>query len=221
MKNQIILSGMLVVALAGTASATIVVNDDWSVGETIADNSPAGMTVSQTFTGLDTGLGGAGINEVDVRLNISGGYNGDLYGYLTYNGQTVVLLNRVAGATGGTYGSSASGFGTGTFGTGNSITLSDAGGDGAIHTVTGSPVAVGNYTPDADGGTFAAAFNNADPNGTWTLFLADLSGGDQSSLVSWGLNISVVPEPVTYALGIFGGVLGLTVLGRRMRKAQE
>ena len=98
--------------------------------------------------------------------------------------------------------------------------MSDAGGDGAIHTVTGSPVAVGNYTPDADGGTFAAAFNSADPNGTWTLFLADLSGGDQSSLVSWGLNISVVPEPVTYALGIFGGVLGLTVLGRRMRKAR-
>ena len=98
MKNQIILSGMLVVALAGTASATIVVNDDWSVNQTIADNSAAGMTVSQTFTGLDTGLAGAGINEVDVRLNISGGYNGDLYGYLTYNGQTVVLLNRVAGA---------------------------------------------------------------------------------------------------------------------------
>lgn len=214
MKNKILLTGLLLLGLTGVASATIVVvNTDWAVGQTIADNSSAGMTVSQTFTGLD-----ANINEVSVRLNVSGGYNGDLYGYLTYNGQTVVLLNRVAGSTGGTYGSAASGFGTGTFGTGNSITLSDAGGDGAIHTISGSPVAVGNYTPDSNGGTFSAAFNGMNPNGTWTLFLADLSAGSQSTLVSWGLNISVVPEPATWAMIIFGSVVVGCSLARRLRR---
>jgi hypothetical protein len=194
-----------------------VVNQDWSVNQTIADNSPSGLTVvSETFSGLADN-----INGVAVRLNISGGYNGDLYGYLTYNGQTVLLLNRVAGATGGTYGSSATGFGTGMLGvdTGRSesITLSDSGSTG-IHTATGSPVAVGNYTPDSGGGTFATAFNGANPNGTWTLFLADLSAGGQSTLVSWGLDISVVPEPATWALGIFAGLLGLAALGSRWRK---
>jgi len=219
MKKQIILSGLMLAALVGTASATIeVVNQDWSVGQTIADNSSSGLTVSQNFTGLaDT------ISEVDVRLNISGGYNGDLYGYLTYNGQTVVLLNHVAGGSLSAYGSSASGFGVGTLGTdtgrSESITLSDLGGSGAIHDVGGSPVAVGNYTPDSgSSGAFATAFNGANPNGTWTLFLADLSAGNQSTLVSWGLDISVVPEPITYALGIFAGLLGLSAMGSRLRK---
>lgn len=214
MKNKILLTGLLLLGLTGAASATIVVvNTDWAVGQMIADNSSAGMTVSQTFSGLD-----ANINQVSVRLNISGGYNGDLYGYLTYNGQTVVLLNRVAGATGGTYGSSAAGFGTGTFGTGNSITLSDAGGNGAIHTVAGSPVAVGNYTPDSNGATFSAAFNGMNPNGTWTLFLADMSAGSQGTLVSWGLDISVVPEPVTWAMILFGLLAGSCALARHMRR---
>jgi hypothetical protein len=51
------------------------------------------------------------------------------------------------------------------------------------------------------------AFGGANANGTWTLFLADLSGGDISTLVSWGMDISVVPEPITYALLAFGAAI--------------
>jgi subtilisin-like proprotein convertase family protein len=44
------------------------------------------------------------------------------------------------------------------------------------------------------------SFNGTNPNGTWTLFLADLSSGEQSTVVNWGLNITATPEPSTCAL---------------------
>ena len=63
-----------------------------------------------------------------------------------------------------------------------------------------------------------ANFNGLNPNGTWTLFIADLSAGDQSQLVSWDLNIiAVVPEPVNVALGIFAGVFLAIPLARDQR----
>jgi hypothetical protein len=84
----------------------------------------------------------------------------------------------------------------------SNVTLDDQGTSGNIHNVqnptSGSGIA---YTPD--GGSLAA-FNGLNPNGTWTLFLADMSGGDTSTLVSWGLDISAVPEPASVALVIFG-----------------
>ena len=53
------------------------------------------------------------------------------------------------------------------------------------------------------------------PNGTWTLFIADLSAGEQSTLLDWGLDITAVPEPVTSALLVFAGVLGCVTLARK------
>ncbi|MCX6894794.1 MAG: PEP-CTERM sorting domain-containing protein, partial [Verrucomicrobia bacterium] len=57
-------------------------------------------------------------------------------------------------------------------------------------------------------------------NGTWTLFLADMSGGDVSTLVSWGLNVSVVPEPTTWALiGFVALLAGGKLVSLRRRTA--
>src|SRR5439155_240043 len=50
------------------------------------------------------------------------------------------------------------------------------------------------------------SYTNMNPNGSWTLFFADMSAGEQSQLVSWELDISAVPEPVNVALAIFGGL---------------
>ena len=50
----------------------------------------------------------------------------------------------------------------------------------------------------------SSVFNNANPNDTWTLFLADQHPLGQDSAISWSLNISTVPEPINEALAFFG-----------------
>jgi len=215
MKKIILVLG-LTLALTAAVPATVIFTGDWSVNSaagTIPDNSSVGITAQQAMGAAYNGDGNSGISDVEVRLTISGGYNGDLYGYLMFdNGtsaQTTVLLNRVSGI--GVAG--ASGF--------DNITLSDAGTGGSIQsTVTATGGSYTAYhtldtTADSAGG-FGGM--NVSGGGTWTLFLADLSAGDQSQLVSWGLNVSVVPEPVTYALGIFGGAMALLVLGCRIAR---
>jgi hypothetical protein len=159
------------------------------------------------------------IQDVNVRLEITGGYNGDLYGYLVHSSGFSVLLNRVGTGSGGepqnTYGFSTSGFG--------SITL-DQSDDTSIHSVLDPQAGDKVYRPDSgtqgDGGL--NAFKDLNPNGTWTLFLADLSGGEASTLVSWGLNIeaSAVPEPITWALVGFGFIF-LTVTAVRALRARR
>jgi hypothetical protein len=64
---------------------------------------------------------------------------------------------------------------------------------------------------------FLSSFNGLDPNGSWTLFLADMSGGDQSTLASWSLEISIIPEPTTVAMMVFGVVAVGVWAHRRLR----
>jgi hypothetical protein len=60
-----------------------------------------------------------------------------------------------------------------------------------------------------------------DPNGAWTLFFADLSGGGSPTRIqTWELEITAVPEPVNVALGIFGGLFGAGLLWKRVRSRQ-
>ena len=51
---------------------------------------------------------------------------------------------------------------------------------------------------DTDAGTaYLSSFNGLDPNGEWILFIADMAGGDLSTLDSWGLQISGTTGSVT------------------------
>ena len=219
--NKTIFSIGLTLLLALGAQATVVNWYSGTLTSVIADNSVAGSTFNTSggsWSGTPSGI----LNNVSVVLNISGGYNGDLYGYLVYNDgsttQTAILLNRVGGGS-GTAAASTAGFGGGStsdFATLQSagVTLSDSGTSGSIQSVA---AAAGNsYT--TGGGNLNSTFVNMSSGGTWTLFLADMSAGDQSTLVSWGLNVSVVPEPTTWALLIFCG--GFLVMGvaRRLRR---
>jgi hypothetical protein len=73
-----------------------------------------------------------------------------------------------------------------------------------------------------------SSFNSQNPNNIWALNLWDNNtSGIENGLVSWTLNITspqVVPEPITYALGLFG--LAFVVVGAvrfylgRLRKAR-
>jgi hypothetical protein len=170
-------------------------------GGNLPDGSTAGWSDTRNVSEIPSGLTIVGVS---VTFTLSGGYNGDLYGYLSHNGALIPLLNRVGMGTGSeptySFGYEDAGF--------NNVTLADSGSVN-IHNYGGAGVPTGTYAPDSGGVTFATTFGGLNPNGNWTLFLADLSnGGGQSTLTGWSLGITAdVPEPVNLALGIFAGLL--------------
>ncbi|MCX6895150.1 MAG: hypothetical protein NTZ16_06575 [Verrucomicrobia bacterium] len=99
MKHLIVIS--LLLALSLTARATVY-SYDYPVNAVIPDGSPVGFTEAVTVSGIPY-VGATNnyhITSVDVRLNLSGGFNGDLYGLLVLrsaDGSTMksILLNRV------------------------------------------------------------------------------------------------------------------------------
>lgn len=186
---------------AAIASRATLCSESFT-GGTITDGNPVG----QIFTGsFNAASSGATVSSLTIDLNISGGYNGDLYAYLIApNGTMVVLMNQP--------GVSINGFGAS--GSGMNITLAD--GYTSIQTVISGGVLSGTY---GAAGTLAS-FDGSSADGTWQLFFADLSnGGGTSTLNSWGLNITAVPEPVNVALGIAAtGWLACVGL-RRLRAA--
>jgi subtilisin-like proprotein convertase family protein len=62
-----------------------------------------------------------------------------------------------------------------------------------------------------------SSFVGMDANGMWNLQLKDfVSQTDSQTLVSWGMNISGVPEPQTYTL-VFGmGLMGVAMLRKKL-----
>ena len=213
MKRQFVICSLALI-MGWTAQGGIIYSTFPNSGN-IPDGDPNGVAGTATASGFNWK-----ITAISVNLNISGGYNGDLYAYLSYGGVLVPLLNRV-----GVTGSDAFGYGESGF----NITLSSA----AAHdvhfygnfspTINGSGQLTDTWQPDgraidprSDPSSFDSAsrvsfgsFDNLNPNGTWTLFLADLSGGGgQSTLVSWSLDITAVPEPVTMALAVFAVLAG-------------
>ena len=199
------LGGLL--AAASLSQATLITetfNPTANTANEIAVPDGSSVGIANSLTVSDPG--GAAIEDVSVNLNISGGYNGDLYGYLVFqptgggSASLEVLLNQIGTSGSNPFGDS---------GPGMNVTLSDSGTGGDIHSQTGSSALSGSYTPDSTSTLDSTFTGSAD--GTWTLFLADLSaGGGTSELVSWGVGISVGPEPVTWALLIFA-TLGLTL----------
>jgi subtilisin-like proprotein convertase family protein len=194
-----------------------------TVNSQIPDGNPVGMTSSTT---LSDAFGT--ISSVTVTIDITGGFNGDLYAYLAGPaGGFAVLLNRVGLGSSNPFGYSDTGF---------NVTFSDGNPD--IHnyqiespTMNGSGQLTGTWAPDGrniDPQSSPSLFDSTLPtaelssfegdaaNGAWTLFVGDLSSGGQATLVSWGLTVVTIPEPQTWALAM-GGMGLLLALNRRRR----
>lgn len=207
-----VLAALLLCSSGLHAAATLF--QDWTVNSTIPDNNPTGLADTRTITGSAI----TGITSVEVRLEISGGWNGDLYAFLQHDSGFSILLNRPGKSLLDVIGSGSSGF---------DITLSD---DAItdIHEIGPSGYISGAFQPDArnvdpfdvldtDSRTsFLSSFQGLDANGSWTLFVADNAAGDVGTLVSWGMTITGVPEPSRATL-LMLGLVGL--LQRRRRSA--
>lgn len=198
---------MLAVLLAGNFNSTASL---YAVGG-IPDGNPVGVSFNGTY---DQAMPGATVGALTVSLDISGGYNGNLYSYLVApNGTMVVLLNQ-PGAT------ISNPFGYG--GSGLNVTLSDTAAS-SIQTTPETPGAVFGSGLAYQAAGSLSGFNGSTADGNWTLFFADeVAGGGQATLNGWSLNITAVPEPANMAMIIFGvGIIGVGIVRciRNSRKA--
>jgi len=200
-----------------------------TVNTIIPDASPSGLTLAGNFTGMN-----GFISDISLSLNIgsasaSTAFNGDLYAYLAGpNGGFSVLLNRPGVGTGNAFGYNNTGF---------DITLALSGSPANVHfygagsfSLNGSGQVTGTWAPDgrtvdpmstppagfdAGGNAGFNSFVNADPNGTWILFLSDLDGGNTAQVNTWTLNVTTIPEPTSWAMAAMGAVALMVARRRR------
>jgi subtilisin-like proprotein convertase family protein len=214
-------------ALAPAASHAAVYSHQWNSGfasTLIPDGNPTGWSDTRGVSIPADEI----ITDVNVSLQLRGGWNGDLYVILTHTGSpnAAVLLNRPGRTASAPFGYDDSVL---------TITMDDAASRGDIHFYRSQPdypaAISGNQAWQPDGravspllvdGTEArtallSIFNGTPPaDGQWTLFTADLSAGSQTEVVAWGLTITTIPEPTTASLS----VAACAMLARRRRSAQ-
>jgi hypothetical protein len=213
---------------SGQLATNIFSYDNLNVA--IRDNDPNGVQNSQTVTGLAGSIAGFQVTLDIAGTGAGGAFNGDYFAELVNDtGGFAVLLNRAGMSSGNLLGNGDNGF---------SITFSDTAAND-IHLYQNYPDSfnsdgqlTGTWQPDGENisplsapSAFDAAlsqqtamlssFDGENPNGTWTLFLADLSQGGTGQLVNWSLDITTVPEPARNKIFAAGLVASLWFLRRR------
>jgi len=199
----------LVVLLASARLCAAAESATFSPGLAIPDNDANGVSDTETFSSSITS-----ITNVQISLDISGGFNGDMYAYLRHgNTGFAILLNRVDRTAGNLFGSSDNGF---------NITLSSSAASDVHGASAGGGILTGTWQPDGrnidpenalDTTARTAlfdSFNGLSASGDWTLFIADTSPVGTATFQDWTLKVEGVPEPSALCLGLLGiGVFAL------------
>jgi subtilisin-like proprotein convertase family protein len=135
-----------------------------------------GVTTSTVSLG---GFSGA-IADINVKLNITHTFDGDMVGYLTSpGGVKVTLFNHVGGG-------------------GQNFNDTEFDDEAATLISNGSAPFAGSFQPDG----LLAAFDGQSPIGTWTLTIDDQFLGDSGTLNSWSLTVTTgEPSTVTGSSG--------------------
>ncbi len=197
--GTIILWGLLGAATPLLLQAQPAETYTFTTNRLVPDGNPSGLSDVRT---LDSAIGN--ITSLTVHLNITGEFNGDLYGYLRHSSGFTVLLNRPGKTASNPAGYPDSGF---------NVTFQTGAGNGDIHlyqNVTtpapGSPL-TGTWQPDernvdptnvtdaSPRTTSLTNFNGLNAAGDWTLFLANLQSGGSNELTEWSLTIAGTAYP--------------------------
>lgn len=212
MKKASLLFLLLGVSLLPLSAAVTETYTYSSLNQPIPAGNASGVTLS-----YNPGSTIASIDSLRVSLDITSDSNGSLYFYLSHGSDICVLLNRPGRTTANLAGYDDHGF---------NVTFDDSQINRDIHVYntieapqSGQPL-TGLWQSDArltdpdlvlDASPRNAdltSFNAKDANGTWTFFLASLESGGTTTLNSLTLEITGVPEPLTYAWAT-----GLVLLG--------
>ena len=211
-----ILCGLLAIGPARAAVTATTFDLSWTGSLPVPDNDATGASRTFSFNAPEWNR----IQVVTVELRFSGGWNGDLYAYLAHNGNLAILLNR-PGRT------AANDFGSGS--TDLVAVFSDSAAADVHTALPDSGPASGTWQPDGrhidpllvldttPRTHLLSGFTGMDPNGDWTLFIADQGAGDTATLTGWTLSITAVPEPSVAILCIIAG----TALLRRRRACED
>ena len=209
MKKLLLLGTVLASLVASNAT---IYTTNWNSGfanaGVVPDNNFSGWSDTRSVSTMPAGT----FTGLTVDLQLSGGWNGDLYAYLVHSSGFSVLLDRVGV---GVSGVSAFGYGD----AGMNVNLAATG--TSIHQYGGnstfSAAPTGSWMTDNTSGSLAS-FLSTSPNGTWSLFIADLSGGGVSTVQSWGLQMDIVavPEVETWVAAALAGLFGAFWLNRQM-----
>jgi len=214
LKHALKLFFLLFLTATFAASAQEYNFNYYGLGTPIPDQNPFGVTDART---INVGPG-VTVTDVDVSLTIYGtgpgfdGFSGDLYVTLQHQSGFAVLLNRTGARPGTPSGYSDDGF---------NVTLDDSSpkdihsyrlvlsGDESIPI---SGVLAGIWAPDGRNidpdlvspssprDALLSSFHGLSLDGTWTLFVSDLSAGGTHRLEGWSMRVQTVPEPGPFAL---------------------
>ena len=220
-----LLSLFALTGLSGSVGAAVFSfswNSGFASGGLVPDGNPVGWSDTRTLSGITQTT----ITDVNVSLTVTGGWNGDLYAYLWHDSGMSILLNRPGRTAGNSFGYSDSGM---------NVVFDDSGTNADSHvSFTGGSILGGaSWRPDGRAvdpatvldssprSSFLTNFNGLNPNGNWTLFVADMSGGSESTVAAWGLQITAVPEPSEF-LGaglLIGSAFLLRIRPRHQRRS--
>jgi len=223
-----LLAAFLTLTFAAPASAIVSANSFYTTSLAIPDNDLNGVADTRSLSTPITAIGG-----IRVTLDIAGNFNnGDLYAYIKHDSDLSVLLNRPGRTAANDDGYFDSGF--------TKVLFDDVAVNGDIHSYQAvlNPMGAaltGTWQPDArlvdpanslntsPRTAFLSAFNGANPNGNWTVFLADAAPGGESTLLGWGLEITAVPEPSALAGSavVALGVIAMGLFRRRVSVARK